>query len=338
MGLAGGIGWWAWPLAVLALLVVGTWVLVALMTSMPGRSYAGGLAPLMAEQTALRDTLRVHVEKLAAEIGERNVSRLAELEAAAKYIREEFERAGYAVREQPFAAARRTVRNLEAELAGGKRLEEIVVIGAHYDSVFGAPGANDNASGVAALLALAHKLRGSAPARTVRFVAFANEEPPYFLSWEMGSRQYARAAKQQDEKIVAMLSLETIGYYSDQPGSQGFPLPFRMGYPDTGNFIAFVGNLGSRALVRQAVGSFREHAQFPSEGIAAPGWIPGIGWSDHWSFWQEGYAAVMVTDTALYRYPQYHTTRDLPDALDYERMARVVDGLARVVTALSQSK
>jgi Zn-dependent M28 family amino/carboxypeptidase len=255
--------------------------------------------------------------------------------AAAQYIRGVFEQAGYSVREQAFTSSGRTVKNLEAELPGGSRKDEIVVVGAHYDSVTGTPGANDNASGVAALLALARSMRAHQPARTLRFVAFVNEEPPYFLSWEMGSRQYARAAKGRGERIRAMLSLETIGYYSDEPGSQAFPLPFRMGYPEAGNFIAFVGNMGSRGLVREAVGSFRAHARFPSEGIAAPAAIPGIGWSDHWSFWQEGYAAVMVTDTAVYRYPRYHTGLDVPEALDYERMARVVAGLTHVVADLA---
>lgn len=337
MDVGGGIGWWAWPLGVLALFALGIWLLVLLMTRMPGHSYRGASEPLTEEEAVLRDELRAHVEQLAGRIGERNVPRYEGLEAAAQYVRSVFEQAGYAVREQHFSAAGRTVRNLEAELTGGARRDEIVVIGAHYDSVFGTPGANDNASGVAALLVLACGLRGQTTERTVRFVAFANEEPPYFLSWEMGSRQYARAAKQRGEKIVAMLSLETVGYYTDEPGSQAFPLPFRMGYPDTGNFIAFVGNLGSRALVRDAVGSFRQHAKFPSEGVAAPAWIPGIGWSDHWSFWQEGYAAVMVTDTALYRYPRYHTAFDVPEALDYQRMTRVVTGLAHVVAELAGS-
>jgi Zn-dependent M28 family amino/carboxypeptidase len=239
------------------------------------------------------------------------------------------------VREHRYTAEGLEFRNLEAERRGGSRAEEIVVFGAHYDSVVGSPGANDNASGVAALLELARRARQRRFARTLRFVAFVNEEPPNFQSGTMGSLRYAAEAKQRGERIVAMLSLETIGYYTDAPGSQFYPAPFGLLYPDRGNFIAFVGNPRSRPLLHRVVAAFREHARFPSEGAAAPGWIPGIAWSDHWAFWKHGYPAVMVTDTALFRYPQYHTQLDQPGILDYPRLARVVGGLHRVLDALA---
>jgi Zn-dependent M28 family amino/carboxypeptidase len=224
------------------------------------------------------------------------------------------------------------------ELRGSAKPEEIVVIGAHYDSVYGSPGANDNASGVAALVALARAARGKGFARTVRFVAFVNEEPPYFQRGAMGSQHYAKEAKRRGEKVVAMMSLETIGCYSDAAGSQSYPAPFSFFYPTTGNFIGFVGNLGSRRLVRQAIGAFRETTQFPSEGVAAPSFIPGISWSDQWSFWEEGYDGIMVTDTALFRYAEYHTARDRPGILDYERLARVVAGLERVLDTMAGAR
>ena len=151
----------------------------------------------------------------------------------------------------------------------------------------------------------------------------------------MGSRVYARRAKERGEKIVAMLSLETIGCFTDVPKSQHYPPPFNLFYPDTGNFVGFVSDLGSRALLLRTIGTFRATTHFPSEGLAAPGWIEGIGWSDHWSFWQEGYPAVMVTDTAPFRYLHYHEAEDTPEKLDYERMARVVAGIGRVVVNLS---
>ncbi len=210
-----------------------------------------------------------------------------------------------------------------------------MVVGAHYDSVAGTRGANDNASGTAAVLEVARLLAGRDLARTVRFVAFVNEEPPYFKTEQMGSRVYARRSRERGERIVAMLSIETIGYYRDEPGTQKYPFPFSLFYPAEGNFIGFVGNLGSRSLVRRCVGSFRSHAAFPSEGAALPGWITGVDWSDHWSFWKEGYAAVMVTDTAPFRYPWYHDSADTADRLDYERTARVVAGIARVVADLA---
>ena len=150
----------------------------------------------------------------------------------------------------------------------------------------------------------------------------------------MGSLLYARACRECGDRIVAMLSLETIGYYSSLSGSQRYPFPFSLAYPSTGDFIAFVGDLGSRGLVRDSIDVFRQTTKFPSEGGALPGWIPGIGWSDHWSFWQAGYPGIMVSDTAPFRYPHYHTTRDTPDQLDYDRMARVVRGLDHVVASL----
>ncbi|MHC4320424.1 MAG: M28 family peptidase, partial [Planctomycetota bacterium] len=167
------------------------------------------------------------------------------------------------------------------------------------------------------------------------FLCFVNEEPPYFQTANMGSRVYARRCRQRGEDITAMICLETIGYYSDEKGSQNYPPPLGLLYPSTGDFIALVGNYGSRALVRQVVESFRRHAQFPSEGAAMPGVLPGIGWSDHWAFWKEGYSAVMVTDTAPFRYPHYHQSTDTPDKIDYERMARVVEGMEAVVRELA---
>ena len=209
------------------------------------------------------------------------------------------------------------------------------MVGAHYDSVAGAVGANDNGSGVAAALELARLLREAKPARTLCFVLFVNEEPPFDTTEAMGSRVYARRARERGENIVAMFSLETIGYYSDRPGSQRYPFPLGFFYPATGNFIAFVSNLGSRRLLHQAIAAFRRRAEFPSEAVAAPAFIPGVDWSDHRSFWEKGYPALMVTDTAPYRYPHYHTAQDTPDKVDYERAARMVTGLHHMLRELA---
>ena len=178
---------------------------------------------------------------------------------------------------QTYQADGRTYTNLEAELKGQTKADEIVLVGGHYDTAYSTPGANDNATGTAATLALARLFADKTPARTIRFVEFANEEPPFFWTEEMGSFVYAQRAQQRQEKIVAMLSLETMGYFSDQPGSQAYPPPLNLLYPDRGNFIAFIGNLDSGKLVRRAIAAFRRHSQFPSEGAAVPGWIPGIG-------------------------------------------------------------
>jgi hypothetical protein len=333
-----GAGAWVGRLIGLGLVLLVAFLAVLYCTRMPGRSYAGPLEPLTEREQAARDELREHVGVLAGKIGERNLIRVRALRAAADYLRASLAGMGYDVREHAFRVQGEAVRNLEVEVKGSARPEEIVLVGAHYDSVIGAPGANDNASGVAALLALARWARGREFPRTVRFVAFVNEEPPFFQSQAMGSRVYAREAKRRGDKIVAMISLETIGCYLDAPGSQSYPAPFSFFYPRTGNFIAFVGNVGSRALVHRVISTFRQTTKFPSEGVAAPAWIPGIGWSDQWSFWQEGYEGVMVTDTALFRYPEYHTESDLPERLDYERMARVVTGLEHVLGALANEK
>ncbi|MCU1227863.1 MAG: hypothetical protein JWO97_747 [Acidobacteria bacterium] len=315
----------------LVLIVVAALALAWLsFVRMPKRTFRGTPPPLTPPQLALRDALRGDVMRLAAT--ERNVVLTREYDAAAKYIAESL--AGYGVSRQEFDVEGYRCANIEAELRGATKPHEIVVIGAHYDSVDGAPGADDNASGVAALLALAKTFAHERPARTLRFVAFANEEPPYFQSEHMGSYVYARRARERGEKIMAMISLESIGYFRNEEGSQQYPSGVGWLYPSRGNFIAFVSNLGSRVLLRRACATFRRHATVPSEGGALPDALPGVGWSDQWSFWQHGYDAIMVTDTAIFRNPNYHTPHDTPETLDYDRLARVTDGMVAVVRDL----
>lgn len=304
------------------------------MVGLPGRSYGGPLRPLTAEEVLLRDRLIRHVDVLAGTIGERNLYRHGSLELACAYIEEQFAANGYLPRSQEYSVGGTQVRNIDAQLALAS--DGILIIGAHYDSVAGCPGANDNASGVAGVLELSRLLADHATTRPIRFVAFANEEPPFFMTDAMGSRVYARRCHARGERIAGMFSLETIGYYSSVPGSQQYPGPalFHRLYPDTGNFIGFVSNVASTKLMRGAGREFRRRAEFPSEGVAAPAEIPGIGWSDHWAFWQEGYQAVMLTDTAPYRYPHYHQPTDTPDKLDYDSLARVVSGLRQTFAAL----
>ena len=323
---------WAVRLAVIPLVILaGIWF----VTGMPGKSWSGPRPPLTDKELLIHDNLKRHVGALAGAIGERNVWRDGSMAAAAAYIRKTLEAAGYAVNVQPFTSRGVSVNNLEAVLPGNALAKEIIVVGAHYDSVTDSPGANDNASGVAAMLELARLLAGTSLPRSVHFVAFANEEAPFFYGDEMGSNRYAARAQAQGARIEAMLSLETIGYYTDQAGSQRYPFPFNLFYPNTGNFIGFVGNLSSRGLVRRAVGAFRAHTAFPAEGVAAPSGIEGVHWSDHWSFWEAGYPAIMVTDTAPFRYPYYHRATDVPGALDYVGMARVTGGLVDVIGVLA---
>jgi len=281
------------------------------MVRMPGTSYQGALE-FTPEETELAGRLRAHVEALAA--AERNV----DLERPARYIEEKLPSA----KAQVFESGARRVRNIET--GGGQ-----VVVGAHYDTVPGSPGADDNASGVAVLIELA---RMGLPAR---FVAFANEEMPYFQTNEMGSLAWAARAQRSGEKITAMIALEMLGHYRNVAGTQTYPPPLGFFYPDRADFIAFVGDMGSRRLVHRALAAFRQHARFPSEGVAAPAGVPGVTWSDHWSFRRHGYPAIMVTDTAFYRYAHYHLPSDTPEKLDYMRMARVTLGLAAVIKELA---
>jgi Zn-dependent M28 family amino/carboxypeptidase len=304
---------------------------------MTAKSYSGPFLPLSEQEKQIRDRLRSHVKVLAGEIGERNIWKKDKLYDAARYIQQIWQEVGYQVGLQEYAVKGIPSANMEIEIPGQEPTDEIILVGAHYDSVRGSPGANDNGTGVASLLEIAALLKNRDLQRTVRFVAFTNEEPPFFLTRKMGSRIYARRSRQRGENIVAMLSLETMGYYSEVEDSQNYPFPFGLFYPHTANFIGFVGNLGSRHLVKKALTAFRRNTQFPSEGTAAPGWLTGIGWSDHWSFWREGFPAIMITDTALFRYGFYHTDYDTPDRIDYDRLARVTEGVAKVIAELANA-
>ena len=307
------------------------------LTSMPGRSHRGEPTPLSPRENETSASLRRHVEHLALSIGTRNMEAAGSLELAAAHIARSLRESGYEPVMLPYKAGGIEVNNVEATLRGTSpdEHEGIVVIGSHYDTVPGTRGANDNASGVAAVLELARMMRNSPQERTIKFALFVNEEPPWFKTALMGSHVYASSLMEQGTVVSAMLSLETIGYYTDEPGSQLYPFPLDLVYPDRGDFIAFVGNVDSRGLVRRSVRAFRETVDFPSEGAAVPDFLPGVDWSDHWGFWQNGYPAIMVTDTAPYRYIHYHTHSDTPDKLDYERMARVVMGLEGTVRRLA---
>jgi Zn-dependent M28 family amino/carboxypeptidase len=282
--------------------------------------------------------LKTHVYTLAAEIGERNVFRPDRLRAAADYIRRTWIEQGYEVVSQCCEANSVASENLEISRWGAVRKDQIVLLGAHYDSIRGSPGADDNASGVAALLEISRRLATVQTDRTVRFVAFVNEEPPFFFWKNMGSMLYAGAARRRGDDIRLMISLEMLGYYDERPGSQHYPPLFRFFYPNRANFIAFVSNLGSRSWMRRAVSAFAAHSDFPVEHVATLGIIPGISLSDHLSFWRHGYRALMVTDTAFYRNPCYHSPWDVADSLDYVAFARVTDGLFESAIQLADSR
>lgn len=311
---------------------------------MPGESVRGPLPALSDPERELSGRLASDVRTLSVEIGERNVFTADALTRTVDWIEARMREAGYSPQRHTYELdsssapelAGRPALNLVAESQGNERPGEVLVIGAHYDSVANSPGANDNASGVAALLALAEWFRERPQPRTIRFVAFANEEPPMFASSDMGSHAYAARSRGTGEGITAMMSMDGIAYFSDEPGSQQYPLPgLDLIYPSRGNFIGFVTRSSDARLLREAVGAFRQRASVPSEGAALPGGMPGVGWSDHWAFWQHDYPAFLVTDTLPFRDPHYHTPGDTPDRLDYDRLARVVHGLKAVIERLA---
>ena len=310
------------------------------MIYMPGESYQGELQPKgtaepVAPQLTRAERLQRDVEHLAVTIGERHILLPKRLAESADFIEKELVAAGYEVQRQEYDVADVTCTNLDVEIIGQSRPDEIVLIGAHYDSAPGTPGAKDNGTGVAGLLELARAFAAKKPERTIRFVAFTNEESPHFQTDDMGSWVYARRCKGREENLTAVLILETIGYYSDEPGSQNYPPLVAALYPSEGNFIGVVGNVSSGKLVRQVVESFRRQIEFPCEGASLPASIPGVGFSDHWAFGQEGYKAVMLTDTAMFRYPHYHQAEDTPDKVNFDHVQRVLDGVERVVAELA---
>src|SRR5262245_17540223 len=306
------------------------------MLAVPGRSYKGPLPAPTPKQQDLASRLRAHVIAIAST--PHNVQHDEELEAAAQYIERELQNFGYSVDRQEFTVDGANVRNIEV-LRGARdnAATATLVVGAHYDSYEDAPGANDNASGTAAIIELARLLKDWRPERTrLRLVLFVNEEPPYYRTSDMGSWRYAERLSKSGERVLGMIALETIGAFSDAPGSQRYPVPFGLIYPSTANFVAFVGLPGGRGFLHNVIGSFRKNLAFPSIGGIAPDIVPGIGWSDHWAFRQFGFPAIMITDTAPYRYPHYHLPSDTPDKVDYDKLARITNGLELIVRDIAR--
>lgn len=304
---------------------------------LPGEAFTGTPPPLTEAQAALQVQLQSDVKVLSMDIGDRQLlTRERQLAEAATWIEGRLASMGYPVERQCYPVGASQACNLAVEVRGTTAPSEIVVVGAHYDTNPGTPGADDNASGVAAVLYLAQVFRQATPARTVRFVAFANEEEPHFWTETMGSLVYARACKAREDDVVAMLSLESMAFYSTKPRSQGFPFPLSFFYPKTGDYVALVANVDSRELLEQVGTTFRAHATLPAYGGAVPERVTGVGWSDHWSFWQVGYPALMVTDTAVFRNRNYHHPTDTPDSLDWDRFTRAVVAVEEVVRDLAR--
>lgn len=323
--------------AVIGLLGLAASLALRAAQAAPVQPQAQAPAPAPAAAQAQAQRLRADVQTLTQRFFPRDHAHPDNLDRAAAWVRAGFEQAGAAaVSEQPFEASGRRYRNVVAAFGpeGGER----VVVGAHYDAAGELPGADDNASGVAGLLELARLLgAGPAPARRVELVAYSLEEPPWFGTHRMGSAVHADGLRKQGVRLVAMLSLEMIGYYSDAPDSQRYPAPeLAAVYPSRGNFIGVVGRIEDRAVVSRIERAMRAASPLPVQSLAAPASLPGIGLSDHASYWRAGFTAVMVTDTAFHRNPNYHTAADTADTLDYARMAQAVQGVHAAVLDLAR--
>jgi Zn-dependent M28 family amino/carboxypeptidase len=290
-------------------------------------------------QGSTGDRLRKTLEHLCDTIGERNTSKPKKLTETVEYLQKSFETMGYKIERQTFEVSEIDCHNLIAEVLGKDKPAEIVLVGAHYDSARGTPGANDNGSGVAALLEIARQLQGKQFSRTIRFVSFANEEQPYFQrDGQMGSWVYAKACRANSDNLKVVLSLETMGYFTDEPNSQKYPPLLAAMYPSTGNFIGIVSDIKSRPLLTEVAKRLKKNCAVDVQSASLPSELQGVGWSDHWSFWQEGYAGVMVTDTAFFRYPHYHERTDTVDKIEFVRYAQVVDGLAKSIAEFADDR
>lgn len=301
------------------------------MSWMPGSTDESVISrELTSDEETTRANLRRHVEFLAAK--PRNRDEPEHEKAVLQYLETELLAAGWKPERTEVAAKRGTFHSIHARKTGTAKPDEVVVLGAHWDTRGPTPGADDNASGCAALLDLAKWLAPLDTERTVELVLWANEEPPYFQTPEMGSLQHAAALRASNTNVVVAISLEMLGYYDPTPGAQKYPPILSLFYPNHGAFVAFVGSMWHRGVVTESAEAFRANSDFPAYGFAGPEMMPGIGFSDQWSFWQHDYPAFMITDTSFFRTPHYHQYSDVPDTLDYDRFARVVVGLRPMIT------
>ena len=276
----------------------------------------------------LKSRLYQIVKVLSHDIGTRSYTEITKLNTTIEFIEAELTKYGCSVQRQSFSADRKTYYNLFTKIRGTKRPDQMFVIGAHYDTVSDTPGADDNASGIAGIIELSRLLKKKPASQTVCLAAFCLEEPPFFRSKLMGSYIFAKHLKERKTDVSGMISLEMIGYFSDIDSSQFYPLPFfRFVYPNKGNYIAFVGNIGSRPFTKQFKQTFKKVCPLRVESLNTVSLVPGIDFSDHLSFWRFNYPAFMITDTAFYRNPYYHTPGDTVDTLNYEEMAKLVLGI-----------
>jgi hypothetical protein len=324
------LSFWIKPVRVVVVLLV-LFAAAFLLTTQPIRTRYPS-----SNQKVSAGKLRGHVEMLSVQFAPRNYKRIWNLNKCADYILAQFRESGAKVSEQSFEVDGKIYRNVIASF--GAQTESRIVVGAHYDSCQDTPGADDNASGVAGLIELAHLLGRTELKQHVQLVAYTLEEPPYFRTGNMGSARHAYSLRRHDEKVEIMISLEMIGYFSDKKGSQLYPSPLlKMFYPDTGNYIAIIGSYSDRKFVRRIKAYMRGASDLPVYSMCAFKSFPGLDYSDHLNYWNHGYKAVMVTDTAFMRNLNYHGPSDTFERLDYERMSDVVIGVYEAVVRLANN-
>jgi hypothetical protein len=304
------------------------WVLVTqpLLTDLPIRR---DIPPVNSSR------MKEHVKMIVEDMFPRDAGHPRNLDRLADLIRQSFIKARGEVSEQSFVAKGKTYRNVIASF--GLKTNERIIVGAHYDTAEELPGSDDNASGIAGLLELAYLLGNTQPGIRVDLVGYTLEEPPYFHTEFMGSAVHAQLLQRQNAVVRLMISLEMIGYFSDASGSQSMPLSFlKPFYPTKGNFIAIVSKLDHGSIVRRVKRAMRSASALPVYSLNAPRFIPGIELSDHLNYWEAGYDAIMVTDTAFLRNLRYHTAEDTPETLDYKRMAMVVQGVYAAILEIAK--
>jgi hypothetical protein len=259
-----------------------------------------------------------------------------QLRKCEEWIRQRWESQGYVVKKHTFSFKGKEYSNLEIEIQGRIAPSEIIIVSAQYDTLPDSPGANNNGSGMAILFQLSRLLKKHTPDRTLRLLNFVNEEDPFFGTEMMGSYQYAKRAYQRQEDIKVMLSLDALGIYKEEPGSQKLPFPFSLFYPRRGNFLAFIGDFSSRKYMVDTTRGFKKGSSFPIEAGVVPKWVEGAGWSDHLSFWKFGYPGIMVTDTGGFRSSSHTTKEDTMEKLNFEAMSRIVLGMYCAIVDLTR--
>jgi hypothetical protein len=279
--------------------------------------------------------LRQHVDAMSKDFYPRNSDHTENLNRCAEYISTHFKNAGAEVEMQDYIVDKLTYKNVIGRFGVGKPKK--IIVGAHYDSCDETPGADDNASGVAGLLELAQLIGKDQPDAEIELVAYTLEEPPFFSGPQMGSVIHANSVASEKDKIIGVIVLEMIGYFSDAPGSQDYPVPVMKGYyPSRGNFITVVSRWDQSEWISDLKAGMKGTTDLPVYSFRGPASLPGVDFSDHRNYWPHDIPAAMVTNTAFYRNKNYHTEQDTADRLDYHRMGKVVVGVYEAIKALAK--